>query len=243
MSGTETVSTPPCGILASQPGRIPRIGYVGAGTTPQSCPVVGAFRQGLQEYGLVEGRDVEVEYRLAALQVERYPALIDELVDLGVDVLVVADSVAIPVAKQATSTIPVVMSVVGDPVGEGLVQSLERPGGNLTGMTNLARALTGRRLELLQAVVPALTHVAVLWNDEHPGVQGTWKETERTAAARGLEVVSLAVRRAEDFPRLFATAAREGAQALLVLTDRLTTFHRQWIGALALDYRLPGMYG
>jgi putative ABC transport system substrate-binding protein len=225
------------------PQRPARIGYIGAGTTPQSCPVVGAFRQGLREYDLVEGRDVEVEYRLAALQAERYPALVDELVGLGVDLLVVADSLAIPIAKAATRAIPIVMSVVSDPVAEGLVESLERPGGNLTGMSNLARALTGRRLELLRAVVPRLSRVGVLWNDEHPGVQCTWQETTEAATALGLELVSLAVRGADAFRQAFAAAGREGVQALLVLTDRLTTFHRQRIAALALAYRLPGMYG
>ncbi len=236
-------STVPLRAVASRRARPARIGYVGAGTTPQSCPVVGAFRQGLREYGLVEGRDVEVEYRLAALQADRYPALVAELVEGGVDVLVVADSVAIPIAKAATSTIPIVMSVVSDPVTEGLVESLDRPGGNLTGMSNLARALTHRRLELLCQVVPGLARVGVLWNDEHPGVQCTWQETQAAAAALQLELVSLAVRTPDDLEPGFNVGIQAGAQVLLVLTDRLTTFHRKRIAALALDRRLPGMYG
>jgi len=204
---------------------------------------VGAFRQGLREYGLVEGEDLHVEYRLAALQAERYPALVDELVDLGVDVLVIADSVAIPIAKQATKTIPIVMSVVSDPVAEGLIDSFERPGGNITGMSNLARSLTSRRLELLRDVVPGLTRVGVLWNDEHPGVQCTWQETQNTATSLAIDTVSLPVRGQADFTERLAAAKRHGVDALLVLTDRLTTFYRKSICALALDYALPGMYG
>ncbi len=224
-------------------GRRPRIGYIGAGRDPRSCPVVGAFREGLQQYGLVEGRDLDVEYRLAALRLERYPALIDELLRLGVDILVVADSSAIPIAQQATRTVPIVMSVVGDPVAEGLVQSRERPGGNLTGMTNLARALTGERLALLVEIVPGTRRVAVLWNDTHPGVQLTWAEAQTTAAALNLTLVSLPVRQDADIVPALAAGAAAGADSLLVLTDRLTTFHRKWIVTLALEHQLPGMYG
>jgi putative ABC transport system substrate-binding protein len=229
--------------MEQPPARVPRIGYVGAGASCLTCPVVGAFRQGLREQGYVEGEDILVEYRLANLQPERYPVLIDELVDLHVDLIVSADSMATPLAKRATPTIPIVMSVAGDPVGEGLVDSIERPGGNLTGLTNLASALVQERLELLQAAVPGISRVAVIWNDAHHGVQLTWREAQQAAKALGLALQSLPVRGPEDFEPAFAAARAECAEGLLILTDRLTTFHRKRLVQLALESGLPGVYG
>jgi putative tryptophan/tyrosine transport system substrate-binding protein len=221
---------------------LPLVGYLGAGLGGP-CPVVASFRRGLRDYGYVEGENIAVEYRFSAFYPERYPTFVDELLALGVDVLVAADSQAIPAAQAATKTVPIVMSVCGDPVGEGFVASLERPGGNITGMTNLATALTRRRLELLLAVTPPSAPVAVLWNAGHKGVHGAWRETEEVAAALGIDLLCLGVRGPEDFEDAFAAARREHAGALLVLQDRLTTFHRREIVERALDARLPGMYG
>src|SRR5688572_6005114 len=179
------------------PAKIARIGYLGAGPGLPS-PLVEAFREGLREHGYIEGQNIHVEYRFAAFRPERYPQLVNELVQLPVDVIVSADSEATPIAKAATATIPVVMSVAGDPVGEGLVASLARPGGNVTGLTNLASALSRRRLELLTQAVPGARRLAVLWNSSHPGVQLAWRDAQDAAMVLGLELVSLPVRAPED---------------------------------------------
>lgn len=226
----------------TQAGVRPRIGYVGAGADLAS-PLVTAFRDGLREHGYIEGKNVEVEYRLAALQPDRYPRLVEELLDARVDVIVTADSEATPVARQATRTIPIVMSVAGDPVGEGLVASLDRPGGNVTGLTNLSSTLSHKRLELLQQATQPVSRVAVLWNAQHPGVRLAWGETQQAALDLGLELISVPVEAAQDLTSAFDGAVRQGAGALLVLTDRLLTFHRREVVALANDRRLPGMYG
>lgn len=224
---------------ASRPARI---AYVGVGDGGP-CPVVRSFQVGLHDHGYVEGENIAVEYRFARGEPERYRALVAELVALSPDVLVVADSQALPIAHQATTTIPIVMTVSGDPVRDGLVASLERPGGNVTGMTNQARGLNAARLALLQRVVPEARRVAVLWNVGHPGVYDAWERTAADAAALGLEAAPLAIADAAELEAAFDRARDAGADALLVLQDRLTTGARHAIVALAAERQVPGAYG
>jgi putative tryptophan/tyrosine transport system substrate-binding protein len=231
------------------PGRSPRadpapvrIGYLAAGPDAPS-PLVDAFRRGLRDFGYVEGENILVEYRFAGFEPRRYSALIEDLVSLGVAMIVAGDSVATPVARTRTTDIPIVMVMNGDPVGEGLIDSLERPGGNVTGLTTLARALTQQRLALLQAAVPGAARVAVLWNSEHAGADLVWNEARAVVEWMGLGVLAAPVRAAEELPGAFDAAVAGGADAVLALTDRLVTFHRKQVVGLATDRRLPGMYG
>jgi putative ABC transport system substrate-binding protein len=162
---------------------------------------------------------------------------------LPVDLILVGDSRAIPVAKAATTTIPIVMVVSGDVVGLGLVDSLARPGGNLTGVTDLSRTLNTKRLELLVQSVPGASRVAVLWNGDHPGIVLAWDEVEAAARALGVELISLNVKSPGDLESAFATARSHQADALLVLPDPLTNNNAQQIVALAAQHGLPAMYG
>ena len=152
---------------AQQPKKVPRIGYLSPSGDPSTPrPPVEAFRQGLRELGYIEGKNILVEYRYAEGKQDRIPSLVAELVQLKVDVLVVTSLPAIRAAKQATKTIPIVMVTTVDPVATGLVVSLARPGGNITGLTRLTRELSGKRLELLKEAVPRISHVGVLWDAE-----------------------------------------------------------------------------
>ena len=177
---------------AQQPAKIPRIGYVSTSGDPStSGPQVEAFRQGLRDLGYFEGKNVLVEYRYIEGKSDRIPSLVAELVQLKVDVLVVTNPPSIRTAKQATKTIPVVMVTTGDPVATGLVDSLARPGGNITGLTRLTRELSGKRLELLKEVLPAISRVGVLWTQ---GPSANFKEYEPAARALKIPLQSLEVR-------------------------------------------------
>jgi putative ABC transport system substrate-binding protein len=221
---------------------VSRIGYVGVDDVgPYS--VAEAFRQGLRDQGCVDGINVQVEYRFSRGRAESYPRLLGEVLALRPAVLVIADSEALPIAKGLSGDVPIVMTVSGDPVRDGFVASLERPGGNITGMTNQARALNDARLGWLQRLAPASRRLAVLWNVSHPGVEDAWERTREAAAARGLEAVSCGIREADELPAAVGAARAAGADALLVLQDRLTTGARHQIVALAAEHALPGVYG
>ena len=234
-----------CAFLPPGMGRVHRVGYLtsSAPDSPASVDGFQQFRQRLQEIGYVEGQNLAIEYRYSDGKDERFSLLADELVGLPVDVIVVGDSRAIPTVKAATSIIPIVMANSGDVVGQGLVQSLAQPGGNLTGLTNLSRPLNGKRLELLLAAVPGASRVAVLWNSAHPGEALDWGDSQTVAPTLGIELVSLGVQSAEELEGAFHTAIGKHADALYVMPDPLTNTSAKRIAELAARSRLPAIFG
>lgn len=225
---------------AQQSAKIPRIGYVGGTDDPRTPgPFVDAFRQGLGDLGYIEGRNILIEYRSAEGKQDRYPSLVTELVQLKVDVLVSAIPGVIRAAKQSTKTIPIVMVTPVDPVATGLVDSLARPGGNVTGITRLTQELSGKRLELLKEVVPGIPRVGVLWT------QGTTGLKDHEAAARALKIQlqSLEVRGPNpDLEGAFQAAAKGRTSALITVRNPVLNRQRKQIAALAIKNRLPSMY-
>jgi putative ABC transport system substrate-binding protein len=179
---------------AQQPGKIPSIGFLQRRVAPtpgNPDPLADAFLQGLRYLGYVDGKNIRIEHRYAGGRSDRLPGLVAELVQLKVDVIVVASIQAIRVANQATKTIPIVIVTQADPVTDGLVDSLARPGGNVTGFTTYAEVLVGKRLELLKETVPSLSRVAVLWNSQFPEASGQWKESQQVARELGLQPHSM----------------------------------------------------
>jgi putative ABC transport system substrate-binding protein len=219
---------------------VPRIGWLAGGVSHAN---VEAFRHGLREHGYVEGQTIAIEYRFAADQMDRLPALAAELVDLPVDIIVAGGGVAAGIAaKNATSTIPIVTAAGGDPVEGGLVASLARPGGNVTGVSGISHHLSAKRLELLRDAVPSISRIAVLWNAGFEGEAREWRETQVAAEALGVEAQSLEVRGANDLESAFEAATRERPNGLIVLHDGLTFTHRARIVEFAAKGRLPAMY-
>jgi len=233
-----------CGAVAqAQPsGKIPRIGYIsGTGSRSDPGPYVEALRQGLRDLGYIEGKNIVIEYRGAEGKEEPVPSLVNELVQLKVDVLVVPISSAIRAAKQATKAIPIVMVTSEDPVTTGIVDSLARPGGNITGLSTLSRDLGGKRFELLTEVVPRLSRVGVLRN---PDVQNAvFKEYESAARAFKIQLQSLEVRGLNpDVEGAFRAAAKGRVSALITITSGPLFLQRKRISGLAIKNRLPSMY-
>jgi len=227
---------------AQQTGPLHRIGFLGNSTATLEANLVGPFRDGLRDLGYVEGRNVLIEYRWAEGRYERFPALIGELLALKVDVIVTAGTPATLAVKKATTTVPLVMIAVGDPVGTGVVLSLSRPGGNITGLTSIAQELEGKRLELLREVVPNVSHVAVLWNSASPVQVIQERAMQAAAAVLRMKVLSLGVRNEEGLEKALAEIIRERPGALLVLADRLFLHHRARIMDFAARLRLPGVH-
>jgi putative ABC transport system substrate-binding protein len=227
---------------AQQPTKVPRIGFLGNSTAALEANLVEPFRQGLRDLGYVEGRNILIEYRWAEGKYERFPELIGELVQLKVEVIVTAGTPASLAVKKATTTIPLVMIAVGDPVGTGLITSLAHPGGNITGLTSIASDLEGKRLELLREVIPKLSYVAVLWNPASPFQVVSEKELQAAAQVMRMKVLSLGVQAEEQFDNAFATILKERPGALLVLADRLFLHNRARIMDFATKHRLPGVY-
>ncbi len=228
---------------AQQPKKIPLIGYV-SGTGPNNPgPEVEAFRQGLRDLGYIEGKNILLEYRYQEGKADRAPSLVAGLVQLKVDVLVLVTSPAIRAAKQATKTIPVIMVTTADPIATGLVDSLARPGGNITGLTRITRDLNGKRLELLKEVVPTTSRVGVLFQADSTTGAIHFKEYEIAARAFKIELQSLGVRGPNpDFDAAFRAAAKGRVSALITITNSLTNFYRKQIADLAIKNRLPSMY-
>ena len=218
---------------AQQPGKIPRIGYVTtSGET--STPNLEAFRQGLRDLGYIDGKNILLEYRSAEGKLDRLPSLVAELVQLKVDVLVLGTQRAIIAAKQATKTIPIVMVIVVDPVATGLVDSLARPGGNITGLTRLTRDLSGKRLELLKEAVPRISRVGVLWNADNSSAVLAFKEYEATAPALKIQLQSLEIRGSNpDLEGGFQAAAKGRASALITVRDAVLNRYAKRIADLA----------
>jgi len=225
---------------AQRSGSMFRIGYLALRSGPGELEK--AFREGLRELGYGEGRDIALEFRWASGKLERLPALVAELLNLKVDVIVASATRPIEAAKRATSTIPIVMAAVGDPVGSGLVASLARPGGNVTGLTLVSPELAGKRLQLIRELVPKVARVAVLALPQTSSTTLFLEELRPVAQQIGIQLAVHEVDQASDLPRAFASMQREGAQALVVQVNPLTYEHHARVAALAAQYRLASMY-
>jgi putative ABC transport system substrate-binding protein len=237
------VVTAPLAAEAQQAAKIARIGYLAPALA--AGPVLEAFRQGLRDLGYVEGRNLVIEYRAAEGKFERLPALAAELVALKVDVIVAPPTVAALAAQQATKTLPIVFIGVADPVASGLVTSLARPGGNVTGSSNLTPELVGKCLEQLTQAVPGVSRVAVLWQ---PGALGErtekdmLKEADVAARALGVRLQFVEARGPADIDRAFSDMTRARASALTVLTSAMFINERRRLADLAANNRLPAVY-
>jgi putative tryptophan/tyrosine transport system substrate-binding protein len=225
---------------AQEPVKLPTIGFLGTTTASAWQPWTVAFVQRLRELGWVEGRNVAIEYRWAEARSERFPEIAAEFVQFKVDVIVTGGNAAVAV-KQATSVVPIVF-VLGDPVGTGLVASLARPGGNVTGLTNQQPDLAGKRLEILREVVPSLHRLAILANVDYPFAVLEMAEVQAAGGTLRLDVANFEIRRAEDIAPAFE-ALKDRADALYVVNDALTVTNRIRINTLALAARLPTMHG
>jgi putative tryptophan/tyrosine transport system substrate-binding protein len=227
---------------AQQPRKVPRVGYLAAASLTSISVRTETFRHGLQELGYFDGKNIVIEWRSADGKLDRLPALAAELVRLKVDVIVTTGPTATRSAKEATSTIPIVMAQVNDPVGDGLVASLARPGGNITGLSTLAPELSGKRLELLKEVVPKLSRVAVMGTSTIPGNDQQLKETELAAGPFGIKVQYLDVLNPKEVESAFRGATKARAEALLGLGGPVLNSQRTQVVELAVKSRLPAVY-
>jgi len=228
---------------AQQPTKIPRIGWLTGPSLAANSARIEAFRQGLRELGYVEGKNIVIEWRSAEGKLDRLPTLAAELVRLKVDIIVSGGLGPTRTAKEATITIPIVMTNDGDPVGTGIVASLARPGGNITGLSTLAPELSGKRLELLKEIVPKLSRVAVFRTSTQPGNAQMLREVELAAKAFGVELQYLDVLDPKDFATAFRAASKGRAQAVLMMVaGAVAAAHRTEIVDLAVKSRLPVMY-
>jgi putative ABC transport system substrate-binding protein len=221
--------------------KIPRVGYMGNSTQALEANLIGAFRDGLRELGYDEGRNILIEYRWADGNYAQFPTLVAELIAAKVDVIVTAGTPAALAVKKATTTVPLVMVAVGDPVGTGLVPSLARPGGNLTGLSSIAPDLEGKRLELLREVVPTLSHVAVFFNLLNPFHVVSMRNAHTAAEAMGLKLQQHDIRKSEDLDDAFATIRKERPDGLLILADRVFLHNRQRMMDFTEEQRLPNV--
>jgi putative ABC transport system substrate-binding protein len=228
----------PLAAEAQPAGKVYRIGILVPGST---SPQIQAFREGLRDLGYVEGQNLAIEYRSAEDRLERLPGLASELVTLKVDIIYATVTPAAQAAKNATKTIPIVFGASSDPVDYGLVASLARPGGNITGLSNTAPDLSGKRLELLKEVVPGISRIAVLWNSANPIIARQLRETEVAAQVLGAQLQVVDVRGPDDFARAFRAVTMGRPSALVVLADFLTTGHRGRIAEFAAKNRLPAI--
>jgi putative ABC transport system substrate-binding protein len=232
---------------AQQPAKVARIGFLVTGSleSPETRISLDAFRQGLRERGYVEGQNIVIEYRAADGKIERLPDLAIELARLKVDLIVAGSTPQARAAQQATKTIPIVAGAMGDPVGDGLVASLSRPGGNITGLTFLGPELVPKRLDLLKEALPRVSRVAALW---HPGAfserttTDMLKQTEAAARTLGVQLQLVGVRGSDEFDRAFSTMIKERAEALIVFPSSMLFNERRRIVDLAAKRRLPAMY-
>ena len=238
------VTLAPCGAVAAaqQPTKIPRIGFLAATSLSTNPARIEAFRQGLRELGYVEGKNIVIEWRFAEGKADRLAGFAAELVRLKVDVIVSGGSTATRAAKEATSTIPIVMAQDNDPVGNGFVTSLARPGGNVTGLAALRSELSGKRLELLKEIVPKLSRVAVLGSSTNPGNAQSLKEVELAARAIGVQLQYVDVRGPKDIETAFKEASKGRADAVLVLAGPVFNSPRSQVVDLAAKSRLPAIY-
>jgi putative ABC transport system substrate-binding protein len=227
---------------AQQERKIPHVGYLTVSSLSSNVARIEAFRQGMRELGYVEGRNIVIEWRSGDGKVERQSELAAELVRLKVDVIVTSGPTMTRAAKQATATIPIVMAFDSDPVGNGFIAGLARPGGNITGLSALSPELSGKQLELLREVVPRLPRVAVLGTSTEPGNAQTLREIELAARAFGVKLQYLEIADPRDIEPAFRAANKERAGAMLVLQTPVFNPNRKQIAELALKNRLPAIY-
>jgi ABC-type uncharacterized transport system substrate-binding protein len=250
-SGKKVICLALCALLlaagvsaeAQQQAKLPKIGWLDSGPTVRGTRLGELFLRRLRELGYVESNNVTIEYRAANNQLDQLPSLAAQLVRLNVGVLVTSTTPAAIAAKNATKTIPIVFILLAvDPVAAGLVESLARPDGNITGITNIAAELGGKRLELLKETVPKLTRVALLWDPQNSGSAQAWKESQAPARELGLQLHSMEVSSAEKFEGVFNDAIKAHSAALAVTPTILATSHRKQIVELAAKTRLPAIY-
>src|SRR5215510_5769765 len=231
-------------IDAQQATRIPKIVFLSAGTQVSIAHLVAAFREGLRELGDIDQKTVLLETRFAEGAIERLPLLARELVALKPDVIVATNDLAIAAVRRETQTIPIVMAFSSDPAGAGFVASLARPGGNVTGLSNLSPEISGKRLELLREVVPGLSRVALLWNPDSRGNLLDYKETEAAARSLHVELQSVELSRVEDLDRAFSAVTKGRAEALIVVRGNpITLARKDKVASFAQRSRLPSVYG
>ena len=234
------VATWPLVARAQRTTKLPSLGFLTAGTGSPGLP---ALLERLRQLDWIEGKTIRIEYRYAENYNDRLPELAADLVHRNVNVIVAAGTLAALAAKQATTTIPIVMASAGDPLGSGLVSSLARPGGNVTGLSLMMSDLSGKRLELLKDLVPGLSRVAVLWNSTNPYDKSVFEETEEAARTLRIEVQSLAVKSPADFATVFGLAKQKRPDALFTIDDPLTLTELKQIVDFAAANRLPAIYG
>jgi putative ABC transport system substrate-binding protein len=227
---------------AQQAAKTYRIGYLAAGARPADNAPPASLRHELEQLGYREGKNVIYAGRWAESRKERLPGLAAELVALQIDVLITLGSPATAAAKQSTSTVPVVMALSGDPVGVGLIESLARPGGNVTGMTDNATALSAKRLEILKEAIPTASHIAVLWNASDQAMTLRYREINRAAEVLGVSVQPLGVREPDEFDQALAAMDRQPPDAIFMVTDALTNLNRKRVLGYAEAHRIPAMY-
>jgi ABC-type uncharacterized transport system substrate-binding protein len=227
-----------CSSAEAQQPKVAKIGEITSGFAPPNKVLNDALR----ELGYVEGKNIIIEYRHADNKLDRLPVLADEMVRLRVDVLVTPSTPAALAAKNATRTIPIVFYNVSDPVTAGLVDSLARPGGNITGFTTIMAVLAGKRLELLKETVPKLSLVALLWNPQAPGSTQQWKESQLSARELGLQLHSMEVSSADKYESAFKEATKARSTALAVTLDPVAGSNQKLIADLAAKHRLPAIY-
>jgi putative tryptophan/tyrosine transport system substrate-binding protein len=227
---------------AQQPKNVPRIGYLSPFTPSASAALLEAFRQGLRELGYVEGRNISIDYRWAEGTPDRFPALAAELISLRVDVIVTQSNQAVAALQQATRTIPIVVVAMGDPVGSGFVASLARPGGNITGFSNLAEELAGKWLELLKEAAPKLSRVAVLAVSQTTAHRTFWAEIQGVAQTLKVTPQRVEIAGPDEIEHALTSLVGGRPQGLIVLPHAVTFDRRTQIVALAAKHHLPGMY-
>ena len=234
-----------CGTVAEaqQPAKVAKIGWLESGTTDRGSRLGELFLSRLSELGYVEGRNITFEYRSADNKLDRLPVLAAELVRLNIDLLLTTATPATIAAKNATKTIPIVfMQLAVDPVTAGFVDSLARPGGNITGLTNIAAELAGKRLELLKETIPKLSRVALMWEPKNAGSEQTWKESQLLTKELGLRLHSMEVSSADQLEGAFKEAIKARSEALAVTPMVLAGTNRKQIVELAAKTRLPAIY-
>jgi putative ABC transport system substrate-binding protein len=233
--------TPPA-TEAQQRVHPPRVGYLGTSSALLEPELVKAFREGLRDLGYVEGRNILIEYRWAEGNYQRYPDLVADLVNLKVDLILTSGTPGALAAKRATQTIPIVMAVVGDAVAAGLVSSLPRPGGNVTGLTAINPDLEGKRLGILREVFPKLTTLVVLLNPSNPYAAISLEQTKVSAKALAIKLRPVELRGPEEFKDAFAKVARQRPDGITMVADRFLLAHRTQIVDFVAKTRLPAMY-
>jgi putative ABC transport system substrate-binding protein len=238
-----SVISAPLVAAAQQPAKVCRIGYLESGVAAPGAPLFESFRHGLRDLGWIEGQNIAIEVRSAQGKYERLPQLAEELVHLNVDVIVASSTPAALAARHATTTIPIVIGRVADPIGSGLVASLARPGGNITGWTHLGRELRAKYVDLVREAIPGSARIGVLWNPANPIHGPSLKDIEAAAKTLKVQAHAVGVQSPEKLESAFSTLTRKHAEALVVFPDGMFLAQGERIVALAARSRLPAIYG